>query len=154
MISKKSRNRIRNDDPVRIYGMSDFTDQLPRINSERLANILAVRAEFDEILNKILSVSLAFQTPTLDIASISGVLNYALYVPELVSDSEGHEQILDEVLFQIEQLAKKGNPGLAKQIAMYSLERGHEMLENFDEGFSWNGSLEEIEKWLTQTGKK
>lgn len=137
-----------------MYGMNDFIKQLPMLGPDRLSSILAVRAEYDQVLSKILSVSLAFQNPNADLKSIKATLNYAIHIPELVSDTEGHEQILDEVLWQVNQLEKNGKLEIAKQIARYSLERGQEMLENFEEGFSWNCSLEEIEKWLSRSGEK
>ena len=105
MVTKKSRSINRNDDPVGIYDMNDFAKQLPMLGPDRLSSILAVRAEYDQVLSKILSVSLAFQNPSADLKSIMATLNYAIHIPELVSDSEGHEQILDEILWQIERSA-------------------------------------------------
>ncbi len=154
MVSEKSRYIYRNDDPIGLYDMNDFAKQLPMLGSDRLSSILAIRAEYDQILNKILSISLSFQNPIVDLKTIMAALNNAIHIPELVSDSEGHEQILDEIFWQIERLAQNGNYEFAKLVAKYSLERGQEMLENFEEGFSWNCSLKEIENWLASNGEK
>jgi len=155
LVSEKSRYIDINNDPVRQHDdMSDFIKQLPLLGSDRLSLMLAVRSECDPILCKILSVSLAFQNPNADLENIMPILYYAIYIPDLVSDLEGHEQILDEILWQVNHLAENGNNELAKQIAKYSLARGHEMVENFEEGFSWNCSLGEIKKWLVSAEDK
>lgn len=134
--------------------MNDLINELPSLGAERLSYILGVRAEGDLILNKILSVALAFQRPIADFGKIVGILNIAIDIPELVPDNEGHEQILDEILWQVQQLTSTGNLDLAKRVARYTIEKGQKMVENFEEGFSWNSSLEEIEKWLLSNGER
>ena len=156
MPSEKSRYVNRNSDPVRIFGIEEFTSQLPSLGIDKLASILAVRSEHDEVLNKILSISLAFKKPVADINSMTTVLDYAIHVPDhrsnFVSDNDGREIILNEILLQVEFLAEIGNIELAKQVAKYSLEKGKCMLEKFEEGFAWGNSLEEIERWLEKSG--
>ena len=158
MPSEKSRYANRNSDPVRIFGIEEFASQLPSLGIEKLASILAVCSERDEVLNKILSISLAFKKPVADINSVTTVLNYAMHVPDhrsnFVSDNGGHEFILNEILLRIELREESGNIELAKQVAKYSLEKGKCMLEKFEEGFAWGNSLEEIESWLEKSGNR
>ncbi len=139
---------------TRSFDMNDFINELPLLGAKRLSYILGVRSETDPVLNKILSVALAFQKPISNFEEIVDVLNVAIDIPELVPDNEGHDQILDEVFWQIKQLANTGNLDLAKRVACYAIEQGQKMVENFEEGFSWNGSLEEIEKWLASNGER
>lgn len=156
MPSEKSRYVNRNSDPVRIFGIEEFTSQLPSLGIDKLASILAVRSEHDEVLNKILSISLEFKKPIADINSVTTVLDYAIHVSDhgskFVSDHDGHEFILNEILLQIELLTDSGNIELAKQVAKFSVEKGKCMLEKFEEGFAWGNSLEEIESWLGKSG--
>jgi hypothetical protein len=152
MPSEKSRYVSQNSEPSRIFEVEDFTNQLPSLGIDKLANILAVRSECDEILNKILSISLAFKNPAADIESVTKVLNYAIHITDnesnFVSDHDGHELILDEIFKQITLMAENGNIKLAKQVAKYTLEKGQRMLEKFEEGFCWGRALEKIESWL------
>lgn len=153
MPSEKTRYFNRNHSPVRLYDMNDFSKRLPALGTDKLANILTLRAETDDVLNKILSVSLAIQDSTNDISQITDALNFAIHVPEFVPHLEdGYEIILDEILLQVEDLVKLGKVRLAREIAEYSLLKGTEMLEQFEEGFSWNCSLENVEKWLAEMG--
>jgi hypothetical protein len=133
--------------------MNDFSKRLPALGTDKLANILTLRAETDDVLNKMLSVSLAIQDSTNDISQITDALNYAVHIPEFVRHPEdGYEIILDEILLQVEDLVKLGKVRLARKIAEYSFLKGTEMLEQFEEGFSWNCSLKNIERWLAETG--
>ncbi len=144
----------RNRGPSQPYDMRDFLDRLPTLGVDKLVNILSVRAETDIVLNKVLLVSLAIQNSTSDISQVTDALDYAIHVPELVRYPEdGYEIILDEILLRIEELEKTGNVLLAREIAEYSLLKGTEMQEKFEEGFSWTCSLENIEKWLAEKGR-
>ncbi len=108
MPSEKSRYANRNSDPVRIFGIEEFTSQLPSLGIDKLTSILAVRSEHDEVLNKILSILLAFKKPVADINSVTRILDCAIHVPDygskFVSDNDGHEFILNEILLRIELL--------------------------------------------------
>jgi len=133
-----------------MYELSDLIQRLPCIGVERLSYLLGVRAESDEILRKTLLVSLTFEDLLIDVLKIKKGLDSVLHFSDsaLISDFAGHELILDEILWQVDRLAKKGNPEEARMIALYALNKGKKMTEQFEEGFSWNISLEEIEKWL------
>jgi hypothetical protein len=144
-----NKNRV----PCQSYNMGDFIERLPALGAERLANVLAVRAETDEVLRKVLSVSLAIQASTRDFSEVSDVIDDAIDIPEFVPHPEGrNEMILDEILLKIQELEKFGNIPLARQIAEYSVQKAIKMQEQFEEGFAWSCSLEKIEKWLAETG--
>lgn len=134
MSSERSRYRNRDDHQFSQFKIEDFINLLPSLGADRLAGILAA------------------QKPIQDIKSVTEILNYVINVSELVSDHQGHEFILDEILRQVDLLVKNGNSELAKQIATYSVKRGHEMIENFEEGYSRSNSLEGIESWLEVQG--
>lgn len=148
----------RNSEPNCIFGIEDFTNQLPSLGVNKLVNILAVRSECDEILNKILSISLVFKNPVADIESVTKVLAYAIHISDngskFVSDDDGHEFILNEIFNQITFLEEKGNIRLAQQVAKFALEKGQSMLEKFEEGFCWGSALDEIESWLEKSGNQ
>lgn len=140
---------------MRPYDMNDFSERLPTLEISTLAHILTLRSETDDILNKILSVVLVFQEPFNEISQITKTLDYAIHVPEFVPYPEdGYDIILDTILLHVEKLAQVGNSDLAREIAEYALKKGSEMQEQFEDGFSWNLSLKEIEKWLAETGAK
>ncbi len=146
MPSEKRRYINRRRDPTPPFEFLELRKLIPSMGSDRLAEILWIRAQSDDMLGKVLMVTVALQADDLERAKLA--VDYALHFPEFVRYTEsGHGQILEEIKTSLENLAGEGRTDFALNIARYAIQRAHEVAENFEEDWDWISSIESLEEW-------
>ena len=151
--SEKSRYANRNRGPTPPFEFLELREQIPSLGVHRLAELLWIRAQNDDILTKALMVGLSIKSGT-DSDLAKRAIDYALHFPDFVRYSEGgHGQILDEITTSLQDFANRGHRDLALQLARYTIARAQEVSENFEDDWAWTSSLEDLRKWTDITGK-
>lgn len=115
--------------------------------------IIYTRAEADPILNTILDIHLAFVSPDQSERELEKVIGCAIdqFSSEvMMPDSEGHEQILDEILVHLKRLNEAKKSDLAVRLAEFTITKGHQVVDNFEEGWLWHEYLNMIMAWKDQ----
>jgi hypothetical protein len=131
----------------------DFSsEKLAKISIEDLRRIVEVRFEYDCILEKVITINIIFKelNPAQIITKLKSIIE-VISEDSFISDSDGHEQILDEILVNLNWMQKRGDNTSAKKIAEYVISRAEEMIEQFEEGFNWNNSISDIQQWLDES---
>jgi hypothetical protein len=149
--SEKSRYLNRNRGPTPPLHLDDLPNHLAILGSDRLAELVWVRAQEDDVLRKALMTAVAIRVHCQDWEPIKAAINYALHFPEFVRYTEsGHGQILDEIRNALEFLVHQGKRELALRAAQHAITLGNEVTENFEDDWDWTNSLNELTRWVDE----
>ena len=128
-------------------GIDELRSRLSALDSSRLADLLWLRAQSDDVLWKASMALAALQPSSDDWEKSRAAIDFALHFPDYVRYTErGHGLILD-VIRQALDLMKEGQREFALRVADYAIERGHEVAKNFEDDWDWTSSLDDLEKW-------
>lgn len=153
MPSKRSRYIEKNREPEMPLEMEEFRNLLPTLGVNRLTNIVWVRSQEDNVLNKALMVSICLQATNGEWEKAKAAIEYTLHFPDHVRYTEGgHGIILDEIRLSLQDLAKQGQHEFAMRIARFAVERAKKVAENFEDDWDWTSSLDGLMKWLDTGG--
>ncbi len=127
----------------------EFNDLLRHLRSfgiKDLSEILWIRAQHDDLLRRILTVTAAIPLCAGDFKKGKSAIDFALYLPDFVTyDIEnGYGQLLDAIHVGIERLADDGDRASALQLAQYAIEQAQAALERFAEGRDWRCAIERL----------
>ena len=93
--------------------------------------------------------SISMQLANGDWKKTKKAIDYALYFQDYIRYADcSYSIILDEMLNAIKILNNQVGFKFALRVAHYIFERGQDMIMNFEEGWDWTLSLEELEKWI------
>ena len=151
MPSEKSRYLNRKRGPMPPMDFNELKDHLPSLGSERLADLLWIRAEQDEILRKVLMAAVGIQSASGDFEKAKIAIDYALHFPDFIRYTEdGHGQILEEIKVCLENIANNGKREFAIRVARHAIDRGQEVAENFQDDWDWTSSLKNLSEWANK----
>ena len=147
MPSEKIRYIVNKYGPRSPVDLQELPAQLSSFDSEHLIDIIWVRAQRDDLLSKILMVSVVLHSSTGDVERAKAAIDYALYFPEYVRYSEsGHGQILDEIKRGVQYQVERGYSEFAICVGEYATEQAEKISENFEDDWEWRCSLEDLVK--------
>lgn len=141
-------------DPIPPFDLNNLRDHLVTLGAERLAEIVWVRAQDDEVLQKSIMVTLALQDASEDWEKAKNAIDYALHFSNFVRYSEGgHSQVIDEIKKELENLYERGNSDAAIQIARYTITRAQDIAENFEDDWEWTCGIKSLSDFLKSISK-
>jgi hypothetical protein len=153
MPSEKSRYLNRNRGPTQPFEFLELRERIAFLGVSRLAELLWIRAQNDDVLTKALMVTLSLNAGG-DSELAKRAIDYALHFPDYVRYTErGHGQILDEIKISLQDWAEDGHREFALQLARYAIERAQSVSENFEDDWAWTCSLENLRKWADELDK-
>lgn len=148
MPSEKSRYIHKNQGPTSPLTFESLREHIPVLGVARLTELLWVRAQEDDVLQKALTASIAIRTFSEDINKVKVAVDYALHFPDYVRYTEsGHGLILDEIQSALEFLESLGKSDIALDIARHAIHLGQEVAENFEDDWDWTSSLKDLIEW-------
>lgn len=122
------------------------------LDSADLLRIISYRAEYDQILRKVLLLNEIFkrtEEEQLLIGAIKSAFDFGK-IRSFLPDNAGYDQILDEIFEQLKRLEHNGNRKLAVILARFTVLEGSKVEEHFDEGWFWHQQLEAINDWIVR----
>lgn len=148
MPSEKSRYMRKHHGPTSPLTFESLREHIPTLGVARLTELLWVRAQEDDVLQKALTASIAIRTFPEDISKAKAAVDYALHFPDYVRYTEGgHGLILDEIQSALEFLESRGKRYMALDIAQHAIHLGQEVAENFEDDWDWTSSLKDLIEW-------
>ena len=149
MPSEKSRYLERNRGPEAPVEFMELKKHLSLFGTDRMAEILWIRAQYDDVLAKSLMGCAGILLSNGDWEKAKTAIDYALHFPDYVRYTDGgHGQILEEIKTTLEDLTKQNQREFALRIGQYVIERGHEISENFEDDWDWTSSLSNLKEWV------
>jgi len=149
MPSEKSRYLNKRCGKLSPLDFDKLVSHIPKLGIERMATILWMAAERNEILRKALTVAIGLQLVNGNVEKAKVFIDYALDFNDHVSyKKDGHGLILDEIQTTLANLDFSLNKEFIIHIAQYTLEKGHEVAMNFEDDWEWTSSLMQLEEWL------
>lgn len=131
------------------FDLNILRDHLVTLGAERLAEMVWVRAQDDDVLQKSIMVTLALQEASEDLEKAKNAIDYALHFPDFVRYSEGgHSQVLDEIKKEVADLHERGNCEVAIQITRYTITRAQDIAENFEDDWEWTCGIKSLTDFL------
>lgn len=149
MPSEKSRYLNRGPSPL--IEMNQLKQHLGSFTKEHLIDILWFNAQTNLELWKALNAHIGIQLAQGDWGKAKEAIDYALYFSDIVGYSEqGHDIIIYEILAALDGVYENVNKKFALRVAEYALKKGQEVLEYFDDDWSWSCALEDIDRWISK----
>ena len=149
MSSEKFRYLKRDQESSEFCSVEELRNHLSVLGINHLIEILWVRAQYDDVLRKILMSLLGIYLVQEDVDKAKKAVNNALDFPDYIRYTEnGYDQILDEIKTILESLVSDGKKEFALQIAKHTISRGQSVAENFEDDWDWTSSLEDLQKWV------
>ncbi len=128
---------------------SELKEQLPKLGIDRLADILFHSSENNDILKKLLMGTVGIQLAMGEWEKTKAAIDYAFHFPDYVRYTEhGHGQIIEEIITSLELLVDQGQEHFAIRIAEYAIEKAQSIAENFEDGWDWTSSIENLRQWV------
>ena len=155
MPSEKSRYMLRNLEPEAPLDFDELRTELSTLGARHLAELLWLRAQYDDILRKSATVSIVLRLSKGDWDKAKKAIDYALHFPDYVRYTEdGHGLIIEEIKSALDVLAAQNQAEFALQIAQYAVEVGQKVADNFEDDWEWTSSLEDLVEWIVETTSK
>ncbi len=152
MPSEKSRYLRRNLGPPPPLNVNELRDHLGALGADQLAELVWSRSQYDDVLRKTLMVSVAARMAHGNWDKAKAAVDYALHFPDYVRYTErGHGQILREIEAALEFLVSRDQLELALCLARYTIARGQEVAENFEDDWDWTSSLKSLAEWAQKS---
>ncbi len=150
MPSEKMRY-LKNCGPRSPLNFKELKKHLPALGAKRLAEIIWLRAQYDSALGQAIMGSIAIQLANGDWEATKAAIDYALHLPDHIRYSEGdYGIILDEITVALEYLHQQGKGDFARKAAQYTIELATIRMENFEDGWGWECSLDMLVSWASQ----
>ena len=147
MSSEKSR--YLNRGPSAPLHWTELKTHLQGFEQTRLVELLWMSAQNNIVLWKALMASVSMELANGDWEKTKAAIDYSFYFKDYVRYNDCKcGIILNEMLNALEILKNKVSVEFALRVAHYILERGQDLLMNFEDGWDWTLSLEELEKWI------
>ena len=147
MSSEKSR--YLNRGPSAPLHWTELKTHLQGFEHARLVELLWMSAQNNIVLWKALMASVSMELANGDWEKTKAAIDYSFYFKDYVRYNDCKcGIILNEMLNALEILKNKVSVEFALRIAHYIFERGQDLLMNFEDGWDWTLSLEELEKWI------
>lgn len=142
--------RYRNRGPSAPLDWTELKTHLRSFTHERLVELVLRSAENNSALWKALMASVSMQLAKGNWEKTKAAIDYAFYFQDYVRYNTDckYGVILDEMLNVLEILKNQVNAKFALRVAHYIFENGHDLLMNFEDGWGWSCSLDQIEKWI------
>jgi hypothetical protein len=146
MASEKSRYMKRKQKPPSPFSIEEIVSGAASLPHARLCEIVALRADWDDILRHILCLSLAIRSLDLVIAKAAVDNIMSIFEPIRYDDS-GHGQILYEIERELVPIADKSS-AYALEVGRYAIMRAQNIAEMFEDDWDWTSSIESLEKFV------
>lgn len=147
MSSEKSR--YLNRGPSAPLHWTELRTHLQGFEHAHLVELLWMSAQNNSVLWKALMASVAMQQANGNWEKTKAAIDYSFYFQDYVRYTDCKcGIILNEMLNALEILKNKVSVEFALRVAHYIFERGQDLLMNFEDGWDWTLSLEELEKWI------
>ena len=144
MSSEKSQNN-----PLPNLGLKSSKKYVESLSFERLLEIVWHRIQTDEILKKIVLVSIVFSTENKDYEMMKAAIDYALRFSDYIRYYEhGHDQILTELEVALKTMLASGGKEEVIRIGQYLIKKAEAVAENFEEDWSWMQSVDSLRELI------
>ena len=131
-------------------GFTELKKYLPMLSIERMVDILWICAQYDPVLVKSLMGSVGILLSHEDWEKAKAAVDYAIHFPDYIRYTErGYGQVLEEIKTTLEHFVNQDQIEFVLRIAQYTIERGHVLVENFEDSWDWVSSLENFEQWAS-----
>ena len=147
MPSEKSR--YLNRGPSAPLDWTEIKTHLHDFEHQRLVELLWMSAQNNDPLLKALMASVSMQLAEGDWDKTKEAIDYAFYFQDYIRYTDCHYGIiLDEMIKTLGILKTKVSIEFALRVARYIFENGQAVSMNFEDGWDWICSLEELKKWI------
>lgn len=141
--------RYRNRGPSAPLDWTELKTHLRSFKHERLVELLWMSAQNNSALWKALMASVSMQLAKGNWEKTKEAIDYAFYFQDYVRYTDcNYGIILNEMLNALEILKNQVSVEFALRVAHYIFESGQDMVVNFEDGWDWTLSLDELEKWI------
>lgn len=146
MSSEKLRYLYARRGPESPVTFADIHSLLGSLDREALSNILRIRAQYDDVLRRVLTAHFALRLSDGNFEMGKAAIDFALHLPDFIShDAEGgYQQILDTITDGIQHLGTSDRPGMALELAEYALQSSQRVAETFAEGRDWSCAISRL----------
>ena len=143
---KPQNNKI---SPLPNLGLKSSKKYVESLSFERLLEIVWHRIQTDEILKKIVLVSIAFSAENKDYEMMKAAIDCALRFSDYIRYNEhGHDQILTELEAALKAMLASGEKENVIRIGQYLIEKAEAVAENFEEDWSWMQSVDSLKNLI------
>ena len=141
--------RYLNRGPSAPLHWTELKTHLQGFEHARLVELLWMSAQNNAVLWKALMVSVAMQQANGNWEKTKAAIDYSFYFQDSIRYTDSKcGIILNEMLNALEILKNKVSVEFSLRAAHYIFESGQDLFMNFEDGWDWTLSLEELEKWI------
>lgn len=132
--------------PDSLVDSNDLLECLRSFDKDELAEILWIRAQHDDLLQRALTATVVIQACAGDFEKGRAAIDFGLHLPDFVSynEEDGYGQLLDGINRGVRYLADHHYGECAAKIAQYAVERAEAVLERFEEGWDWRCAIDRL----------
>ncbi len=136
--------------PYPVIDMNELKQHLSGFSSNNLIETIWRNAQSHLPLWKALNGHIGVIQSNGNLEKAKEAIDYSLHFEDDIRYSErGHDQIIYELIVALDTLLGNGEKEFAIKLAKYIHAEAEQQYDIFEDGWSWQLALEDLEKWIS-----
>lgn len=142
--------RYKNNTPYPVIDMNELKQHLSGFSSNKLIETIWRNAQSHLPLWKALNGHIGVIQSKGNWEKAKEAIDYSLNFEDYIRYFErGHDQIIYELIVALDTLLRYGENKFAIKLAKYINTKAEQQYDIFEDGWSWQLALEDLEKWIS-----